>query len=104
MESAIKQHVPDLKLLRTRKGEILRLAQLHGASRIRVFGSVAKGTANPDSDIDILVDMQNGRSMLDLIGLQLDLEELLLRRVDVLTARGVHWFIRDQVMNEAVPL
>jgi len=104
MESAIRQHAPDMEYLRSRKGDILRLAELRGARSIRIFGSVANGTANDSSDIDILVEMQEGRSLLDLAGFQGDLEDLLGRRVEVLTAPAIHWFIRDKVLSEAVPL
>ncbi|MCI0841408.1 MAG: nucleotidyltransferase family protein, partial [Chloroflexi bacterium] len=80
----------DMKMLLDRhRNEILALAKMRGARNIRVFGSVARDEATTDSDVDILVDMEPGRSLLDLTGLQLDLEELLGRDVDVVTENGL---------------
>ena len=69
---------------RDREG-ILRIAAQHGARHVRVFGSVARGDDWADSDVDLLVEMEDNRSLLDLVGLEQDLEELLRRHVDVLT-------------------
>ena len=69
-----------------------------------LYGSEARGKAAPDSDIDLLVEMESGRSLLDLIGLIQDLEGLLGRKVDVVEEEGLHWFIRDRVLSEAIPL
>jgi uncharacterized protein len=90
--------------LRGRRSEILRLAALHGATNVRVFGSVARGEADERSDIDFLVDMGSGRSLLDLGGFLDDLQELLSQPVDVVTERGLKARIRDRVLREAVPL
>ncbi|HYU33982.1 MAG TPA: nucleotidyltransferase domain-containing protein [Thermoanaerobaculia bacterium] len=90
--------------LRGLRSEILRLAALHGATNVRVFGSVARGEADERSDVDFLVDMRNGRSLLDLGGLLTDLQELLSHSVDVVTERGLKARIRDRVLEEAVPL
>ena len=76
-------------LLEARREEILRIACGHGADRVRVFGSRARGEARPDSDLDLLVDLQPGRSLLDLIAIQQDLEDLLGQKVDVVTEAGV---------------
>lgn len=84
--------------------EILATATKHGARNVRLFGSVARGDAGPDSDVDILVELEPGRSLLDLSGLLLDLEELLGCSVDVATENGLHWYVRDRVLREAVPL
>lgn len=81
--------------------EILRLAASRGARHVRVFGSVARGDDHGESDVDFLVDMEAGRSLLDLVGLEQDLEELLHRKVDVLTERSLHPALRDQVLAEA---
>jgi hypothetical protein len=81
--------------------EIIRLADRHGASNIRIFGSVARDEAGPDSDIDFLADLEPGRSLLDLSGLLLDLQTLLGQKVDVVTAKGLHWYIRDTILAEA---
>ena len=83
---------------------ILRLAQAHGARNLRIFGSVARGTATPDSDLDLLVELEPGRSLLDLGGLLLDLEQALGRSVDVITDQGLRPRIRERVLREAVLL
>lgn len=92
------------KRLQEKRGEILRLASSHGAYNVRVFGSVARGDARPDSDIDLLVELEPGRSLLDLSGLLLDLQDLLGCEVDVVTEKSLHWYIRDTVLQEAIPL
>jgi predicted nucleotidyltransferase len=76
------------ELLSAKKPEILRAAKAHGAGNVRVFGSVARGDASADSDVDLLVDLEPGRSLLDHAALVLELEALLGRRVDVAVARG----------------
>jgi predicted nucleotidyltransferase len=83
-----------------KRGDILRLAQAHGARNPRVFGSVLRGVNRPDSDIDFLVEFEPGRTLLDLIGLKLDLEDLLGAKVDLGTPDSLR-YIRDQVMTEA---
>jgi predicted nucleotidyltransferase len=90
--------------LRGRRAEILRLATLHGATNVRVFGSVARGEADERSDVDFLVDMRSGRSLLDLGGLLEDLRALLSYPVDVVTERGLKSRLRDRVLRESVPL
>lgn len=70
------------KLIREKRDDIFRLSELHGARNVRVFGSVARDEAGPESDIDFLVDLEQGRSLLDLGGLLVDLERLLGRRVE----------------------
>jgi uncharacterized protein len=92
------------ELLRTRREEILRIAAKHGAHNVRVFGSVARGEADETSDVDFLVEMEPGRSLLDLGGLLIDLEGLLGRPVDVVTERGLKPRIRPRVLSEAVAL
>lgn len=80
---------PTVALLRARKAEIVRVATAHGASNVRVFGSIARGTAGPASDVDLLVDFEPGRTLLDHVGLWRDLESLLERAVDVVSAGGL---------------
>jgi predicted nucleotidyltransferase len=92
------------KLLKEKREEILRLAAKHGARNVRVFGSVARGEADEASDIDFLVEMEPGRSILDMGGLLMDLQELLGRNVDVATERGLKPRLRDRVLQEAVNL
>ncbi len=91
-------------LLKTKREEILTTAARHGARNVRVFGSVARGQADDKSDIDLLVDMEPGRSLLDLGGLWHDLNTLLGVKVDVVTEKGLRRRIRDRVIKEAIPL
>lgn len=92
------------ELLNAKRPEILRAAKAHGAGNVRVFGSVARGDASASSDVDLLVDLEPGRSLLDHAALVLELEALLGRRVDVAVARGLRSRIRDRVLKEAIPL
>ena len=87
-----------------RRDEILEIAARHGARTVRVFGSVVRGEETTGSDIDLLVEFEPGRSLLDHIALAQDLQDLFGRDVDVVTEKGLHWFIRDRVCQEAVPL
>jgi uncharacterized protein len=91
-------------LLKENRDEILRIAAKHGAHNVRIFGSVARGDAQPDSDLDVLVDMEEGRSLFDMGGMLVDLESLLGCKVDVVTVPGLRKRIRDLVLREAVPL
>ena len=84
--------------------KILQSAAERGAYNVRIFGSVARGEADESSDFDFLVDMEPGRSLLDLGGLLMDLQDLLGCPVDVVTERGLRKRIRDQVLKEAVAL
>lgn len=90
------------ELLEGKREEVLRIAARYGARNVRIFGSAARGEAGPSSDLDFLVDMEEGRSLLDLTGLWQELERLLGRQVDVVEPEGLHWYIRDRVLKEAV--
>ena len=92
------------ELLKEKRDEVLRFAAKYGARNIRVFGSVARGEADEKSDIDFLVEMEPGTSLLDLGGLQYELETLLRCRVDVVTERGLKRRIRERVLQEAMPI
>ncbi len=92
------------KLLKTKREEILRITTKHGARNVRVFGSVAKGEARPDSDVDFLVEMEAGRSLFDLARLTVDLEDLLRCEVDLVEQKALHWYVRERILEEAVPL
>jgi uncharacterized protein len=92
------------ELLKEQREDILRIAAQHGAHNVRVFGSVARGNARPDSDVDLLVELEAGRSLLDLGGLLMDLQTLLGREVDVVTDNGLRDRIRARVLQEAKPL
>jgi uncharacterized protein len=92
------------ELLQEKREAILELAAKHGARNVRVFGSVARHEANEQSDIDFLVDMEPGRSLMDQGGLLMDLRELLGREVDVVTEKGLYWLLRRRILKEARPL
>jgi uncharacterized protein len=94
----------DLRRLRARREEILGYAAEHGARNVRVFGSVARGEAEANSDVDLLVEMEPGRNLLDLVGFWQDLEDLLGTHVDVLTDGGVSPYMRERIFAEAVSL
>ena len=87
-----------------RRDEILRVAASHGAHHVRVFGSVVRGEAGEDSDVDFLVRLDRNRSLIDHVALMQDLEDLFGCRVDVVTERALHRLVRDLVLAEAVPL
>lgn len=95
---------PSLRDLTQRRDQILALAARHGAENVRVFGSVARGEAVAGSDVDFLVDLEHGRSLFDLAGLLVDLEDLIGRPVDVVTVSGLKARIRANVLAEAVPI
>ena len=92
------------QLLQSHRIAILQVAARHGAYNVRVFGSVARGEAKPDSDIDILVNLEAGRSLLDLARMMRELQFLLNCPVDVVTEAGLRPRIRPQVLREALPL
>jgi predicted nucleotidyltransferase len=93
-----------LRILQDNRTEILALAAKHGASNVRLFGSVARGEDREESDVDFLVDMQETRSLFDLIGLQQDIEKVIGRKVDVLTSNGINRYLKDRILGEAAPL
>ena len=92
------------KILQSRRQDILALAARRGARNVRVFGSVVRGEARPDSDVDFLVDLDPDRSLLDLGGLLVDLERLLDLEVDLVTEAGLRPRLRQQILAEARPL
>jgi len=92
------------ELLMAKRDDILRVAATYGAHNVRVFGSFARGEADGTSDVDLLVDMEPGRSLLDLSGLWVDLTELLGREVDVVTEDSIYWLLKRRILREAVPL
>ena len=94
-----------LESLRAKRAEILEIAARHGAGNVRVFGSLVRGEAEPDSDVDFLVDIVDlSRFSWGGGGLLMDLQELLGREVDITTEKALHWYLRDQVLEEATPL
>src|SRR4030066_1802448 len=92
------------RILREKREDILRIAAKHGARNVRVFGSVARGEADEISDLDLLVEMEPGRSLLDHAALWVELREVLGVEEDVVTGRGLKPRLRDRILGEAVPL
>jgi uncharacterized protein len=87
-----------------KREDILRVATQHGAQNVRLFGSAVRGEASDGSDLDLLVDMEPGRSLLDLAALRNDLMDLLGRKVDVVTEDSLYWLLRRKILREARPL
>lgn len=92
------------RFIEKHRDTIRRLAMERGAIRVRIFGSLARGDGGPQSDVDLLVDLEEGRSALALGGILMDLQELLGRRVDVVTPAALHPNIRQKVLEQAVDL
>ena len=93
-----------IERLRAQRDVILALAERHGVRNVRIFGSVVRGDDRPDSDVDVLVDVGPGRSLPDIIGFEQDLSDLLRRRVEVLTDRGLSPRLQHRILQEAAPL
>lgn len=91
-------------LLKTKKDMILEVARRHGARNVRIFGSTARGEDDSQSDIDFLIDMEPGRSILDHASLLVELQKILGPKVDVVSERGIKDRIRDRILREAIPL
>lgn len=91
----------DLTEILSRKEEIKNIAEKYGAHNVRVFGSFVRGEAHPESDVDFLIDLERGRSFFDRVSIQLELEEMLGCRVDVVSARGLKARVRERVLEEA---
>ncbi len=91
-------------LLREKRAQILQIAERYGTRNIRVFGSVARGDAGPESDVDFLVELEPGRNLFDLGGFLYEVRELLGRPVDVVTEKGLREHVRSKVLKDAVPL
>jgi predicted nucleotidyltransferase len=99
-----EKNMPLDELVQARREDILQIASRYGAYNVRIFGSVARRETDERSDLDLLVDMETGRSLFDLGGLLVALEDLLGCPVDVVTEQGLRDRIRDRVLQEAVPL
>lgn len=94
----------NIQSLRGKREEILHIAAKHGARTVRVFGSVARGEADAASDLDLLMEMEPGRSLLDLGGLLMELQDLLGCHVDIVTEKGLSERIRGRVLKVAMAL
>ena len=90
--------------LQAQRGKILELAARHGLRNVRVFGSIVRGDAGRNSDVDLLVDVDPARTLLDVIAFEQDLEELLGRSVEVLTDGGLSPYLRQRILAEAAAL
>ena len=93
-----------IEILKDKRDAIIHLAARYGVERMRIFGSLARGQATPESDIDFLVAFRRGKTLLDLIGFKQDLENLLGQKVDVVSEGGVSPHLRNRIFSEAVPL
>ncbi|MDY0018567.1 MAG: nucleotidyltransferase family protein [Anaerolineae bacterium] len=91
-------------LLDEKRAEILRIAAHHGATNVRIFGSVARGEAGPNSDVDFLIDLEPDRSLLDMGALLVELQDLLGCEVDIVTEASLYWLLRRRILKEARPL
>ena len=94
MDSVVRKH----------RDEILAIVARHGARSIRLFGSLARGDGRPDSDLDLLVELEPGRSLLDPVAIKQDLEDALERSVDVVTRGSLSPYLKDRVLEGAIPL
>ena len=86
------------------RNEIMDIASKYGINNIKVFGSVARGESNLSSDIDFLVNFEEGRTLFDLISFKNELEELLSSKVDVISENAIHWYLKDRIIQEAVEI
>lgn len=91
-------------LLRKHRNAILAFAAKHGARNVRLFGSRARGSADPGSDVDLLVEIAEGRTLFDIGGFLMDVQDLLGCKVDVVTERSLNHQIRDRILSEAIAL
>jgi predicted nucleotidyltransferase len=90
--------------LKEKREQILTIAERYGAERVQVFGSSARGESGRESDVDFLIELEPGRTLLDIIGMKQDLEDLLQRKVDVVTEGAVSPYLRDEIVRQAVSL
>lgn len=90
--------------LQEKRIEILQIAARHGARNIRIFGSRSRGEAHSQSDLDLLINLEKGRSLLDMVAIKQDLEDLLGYSVDVVTEAAISPYMRENVLKEAIPL
>lgn len=91
-------------LIEKNRNQILKLAKENGVAHVRIFGSMARGDSSADSDVDFLVELEQGKSGLALGGFLMDVSELLHKKVDVVTENALHPRIHDKVINEAIAL
>lgn len=104
MEKTQSEQLGIADIIGTHRDNILRIARQYGADNVRVFGSVARGEARPDSDLDLLADFREGATIFDMVGLWLDLKDLLGREVDISTEKSLKRWIKPNALKDAVPL
>ncbi len=92
------------KLITRNREAIIKIAQRNNAVNIRVFGSMVRGDAESDSDVDLLADLDINTSLLDRIAITQEIEDLLGRKIDLVTPDKLHRVIKDRVMKESIPL
>ena len=90
------------RTLKEKRDQILTIANRYGARNVRIFGSIVRGEGKRDSDLDVLVELEYGRSLLDIVAIKQDLEDLLDCKVDVVTEAALSPYIRDEVLSEVV--
>ena len=94
----------EIEELQQKRGEIISIAERNGGRKVRIFGSLARGDSGIDSDVDFLIELEPGRSLLDIIAIKQDLEELLRCKVDVVTEGAVSPYIRNDIVSQAISL
>lgn len=92
------------KILTINRHKILNAAKKNGATSVKVFGSFAKESETENSDIDLLIEIEKGRDILDIIAFQQAVSNITNRKIDIVTEKGLHWYIREQILKEAVPI
>lgn len=96
--------IRSLREILNHRDEIISIAKSHGADNIRIFGSFIRGEQRADSDLDLLADIDEGRNLLDQVALIRELEDFLQIKVDIVEPECLHWYIREKILHEAVPL
>ena len=94
----------EIEKLKQKRAEIISIAERNGGRKVRIFGSLARGDSTMDSDVDFLIELEPKRSLLDIIAIKQDLEDLLQRKVDVVTESAVSPYIRKEIVRQAISL
>lgn len=98
------EKIRSLKEILSHRNEIISIAKSHGADNIRIFGSFVRGEQTEDSDLDILADIDASRNLLDQVALIRELEDFLQIKIDIVEPECLHWYIKDKILHEAIPL
>lgn len=94
----------EIEKLKQKRAEIIAIAERNGGRKVRVFGSLARGDSGINSDVDFLIELEPERSLLDIVAIKQDLEDLLQRKVDVVTESAVSPYIRKEIVRQAISL